>query len=196
MPPKGNPLAPLGPTDQLLVQDLRSGCADAGQALYERYGSRLLALAEGRLSADVRQSVDATDIVQSVFRRFLTAAGRGNYDVPAGDDLWDLLATITVNRIRSEVTYQRAAKRDRRRTGGAGAPPVEELSGPDARGQLEVGVREILSRLPETHRQVVGFRLDGYEVAEIAQLMGRSKRTIERVLQEARGLLNHLMTVD
>jgi RNA polymerase sigma factor (sigma-70 family) len=183
-------------SDQLLVRDLRVGCQRAGQTLVDRYGSRLRALAEAKLSLDVKRQVDADDIVQSVFRRFLTAAGRGNYDVPDGDDLWDLLAAITVNRIRTELAYQRAAKRDNRRT--SGAPEVDELPGPGSldRADLEAGVRDVLSRLPETHRRVVDFRLEGYEVAEIARLLGRSKRTIERVLQEVRGLLGNLTADD
>lgn len=42
------------------------------------------------------------------------------------------------------------------------------------------------SGLPQQHWDVVSQRLDGFEVAEIAARLGRSKRTVERILQEAR----------
>ena len=52
----------------------------------------------------------------SVFRRFFQATRRDDYVAPGGEDLWDLLLVITLNRVRSEQAFQRAAKRDVRRT--------------------------------------------------------------------------------
>ena len=40
--------------------------------------------------------------------------------------------------------------------------------------------------LPPDHRRAVELRMEGYEVREIALALGRSKRTSERLLQEAR----------
>jgi DNA-directed RNA polymerase specialized sigma24 family protein len=40
---------------------------------------------------------------------------------------------------------------------------------------------------------VVELRMEGYEVAEIAQQTGRSKRTVERILQESRNQLKVLL---
>src|SRR5436305_7435191 len=117
-PATGDPRAvrPPDASDDSLVRRLRAGSETAADRLYARYVARLRALARAKLSADVAGRVDPDDIVQSVFRRFFQAAQRGDYDAPAGDDLWDLLLVITLNRVRSEQAYQRAAKRDVRRT--------------------------------------------------------------------------------
>ena len=67
------------------------------------------------------------------------------------------------------------------------AGPAGEAAG--ARALLEVAVAEALDRLPATHRAVVELRMQGYEVAAIARATGRSRRSVERALQESRALL-------
>ena len=58
------------------------------------------------------ERVDDSDIVQSVFRRFFIAARRGDYDIPQGEDLWNLLLVIALNKIRNAVEFEQSAKRD------------------------------------------------------------------------------------
>jgi RNA polymerase sigma-70 factor (ECF subfamily) len=181
-------------SDDTLVQWLRSGNDGAASRLYSRYVDRLRALARAKLSADLCRRVDAEDIVQSVFRRFFQAARQGNYDAPAGDDLWGLLLVITLNKIRSEKSYQRAAKRDVRRTIDPGNGfSLEQIAerGDVADALLRLHVEEALARLPADYRAVVELRMEGHEVQEIAQQTGRSKRTVERILQESRQALRH-----
>jgi DNA-directed RNA polymerase specialized sigma24 family protein len=40
---------------------------------------------------------------------------------------------------------------------------------------------------------MVELRVEGYEVAEVARKTGRSRRTVERILQEARLKLGELL---
>jgi DNA-directed RNA polymerase specialized sigma24 family protein len=58
---------------------------------------------------------------------------------------------------------------------------------------LQLHVEEALGRLPAASRQVVELRMEEHGVAEIAQQTGRSKRTIERILQESRDTLKDLL---
>ena len=58
------------------------------------------------------------------------ACSQGDYDVPPGEELWGLLLVIALNKIRTEETFHRAAKRDvrlsdRRRPGRLCRPPSE-----------------------------------------------------------------------
>jgi RNA polymerase sigma-70 factor (ECF subfamily) len=180
-------------SDETLVRWLRSGNDAAASRLYSRYVHRLRALARAKLSADLSRRVDAEDIVQSVFRRFFQAARQGNYDVPGGDDLWDLLLVITVNKIRSEKSYQRAAKRDVRRTADNGRDgfSLEQIAERDdlAVTLLRLHVEEALARFPADYRTVVELRMEGHDIRDIARRTGRSKRTVERILQESRLVL-------
>jgi DNA-directed RNA polymerase specialized sigma24 family protein len=59
---------------------------------------------------------------------------------------------------------------------------------------LEVMVEDVLGQLPAPHRELVELRIQGHEVAELARRTGRSKRTVERILQDVRNRLRQLLT--
>ena len=98
---------------------------------------------------------------------------------------------MTVNKVRSVHAFHAAARRDARATVQF-ETNREDLPGLES-GLMELVVRDVLEQLPATERNAVELRLEGYEVAEIAGRMGRSKRTIERSLQKARERLTELM---
>ena len=58
---------------------------------------------------------------------------------------------------------------------------------------LQMTIDESLASLPEHHRQILALRVEGHEIEEIAARTQRSKRTVERVLQEVRLKLSHLL---
>ncbi len=175
------------PSGVLLVAQFRNGDQKAADQLYHRFAGRLRQLAHAKFSKLLRSRLDADDIVQSVFRRFFEATGNGNYDCPTDEELWSVLLVITLNRLRTEEVFQRAGKRDVRRNVNMDA--LNELTSFShssfASSLLREGVEEALKTLPEHFGRVIKLRLEGLEVAEIAQQVGRSKRTVERILQEA-----------
>jgi RNA polymerase sigma factor (sigma-70 family) len=188
-------------TDDSLVRRVGHGCEAAADRLFRRYADRLRALAKRKLPADITPRVDADDIVQSVFRRFFESAQLGNYAAPTGDDLWNLLLVITLNRLRTVKTQERAAKRDSRRNVhfGGDQGSLERTAGwrgeqPDAVFRLVID--EAIARMPTAYREVLALRMEEYEIAEIAQRTRRSKRTVERILQESRGWLRELLDED
>jgi RNA polymerase sigma-70 factor, ECF subfamily len=205
-PPAGNPAPPGAPgvtadapSDRSLLRRLRGGSDDAATELYRRYAHRLRALARANTSTHLARRVDAEDIVQSVFRIFFAAASQGLYDVPAGEDLWKLLLVIALNKIRAEGVFHQAAKRDVRAT--AELDRLDSSAEPEddddfATSFLRLVVRDTLERLPEAERQMMELRMEGYEIAEIARALGRSKRTVERCLQQARTRLKSLLDED
>jgi RNA polymerase sigma-70 factor, ECF subfamily len=190
--------APSGaPSDHSLLQRFRHVSEDAAMQLYLRYAQRLRALAESQCSPELMRRVDVEDIVQSVFGSFFRRAGQGYYDVPAGEELWKLLLVIALNKIRTKGAFHRAAKRDVRRTVAA-EEALQNLQAADADADaeyafLQVAIAEALDRLPAQHKAMLELRIEGYEVAEIAQKTGRAKRTVERILQEARDKLRDLL---
>src|SRR5215470_14698509 len=158
-----------GPTtsDRSLLRRFRSGSEDAATELYVRYVHRLRALVRARCSSELARRIEPEDIVQSVFRRFFRRVIQGDYDVPAGEELWGLFLVIALNRIRAEETFQRAGKRDVRRTEerAAGVP----LDVPDQRlgddfTVLQLTVAEAMDTLPAAQRQMLELRIQGHEV--------------------------------
>jgi RNA polymerase sigma factor (sigma-70 family) len=191
MEPFTEPAAPPSATDGSLLRRLADGQETAAAALYRRYAARIRSLATARLPDHLTARADPEDIVQSVFRAFFTSARKGLYQVPCGETLWGLLAVVTVNKLRSLHAYHAAARRDARHT----VPfDGDRMDVPMLESELmEVAVRDVLEHLPGPERAAVELRLEGYEVAEIADRAGRSKRAVERSLQKARKHLTQLM---
>src|SRR5262245_60502586 len=167
-------------TDASLLRRYRRGEDDAATELYLRYADRLRALAAAQASPDLRRRVDPDDIVQSVFRTFFRRAAAGEYEVPAGEELWKLFLAIGLNKIRAVAAFHKAARRDVRATaaGGEFERAVDSPRGADeaALNALKMTIEELLAPLPPTHRQIVELRVAGHDVAEIAARTGRAKR--------------------
>jgi RNA polymerase sigma factor (sigma-70 family) len=186
------------PSDHALLEELRTGNREAATLLYRKYSKRLRQLIRTKCSATLARRIEADDILQSVFHAFFKGAARGVYDVPDGEELWPLLLVIAVNKIHTQGSFHLAAKRDVRLTCGlddgdslepaairqdsGGAPPLHKLVADEA-----------LERIPQAQREIVELRVAGYEVEEIAGMVGRSKRTVERLLQSCRSRLSTLL---
>jgi RNA polymerase sigma-70 factor (ECF subfamily) len=187
------------PADRDLLLELRNGNQKAADQLYKRYVDRLRALAEKNTGKDLSQRFDAEDVIQSVFRSFFERARNGLYDVPDGGDLWPLLLVIALQKVRAYGSYHRAGCRDVRRESGTDDRDSVRLASQKFKAEepqslLKLIADETLEQLPELHRQVARWRLEGYDHQEIANMAGRSKRTIERLFQECREILQQLLT--
>jgi DNA-directed RNA polymerase specialized sigma24 family protein len=187
---------PNGGGDPTLFRLLREGDPDAAQALYARYAKRLRALVDRRLGPDLSSRVDPDDIVQSVFRTFLRGVAERRYQVPEGQDLWGLLLVLALNKVRACGQFHRAAKRDVRLTRPLDGPDVPSdcvVAAAGADPFLHSLAQDLLQQFLPVHRQMIELRLEGYAVAEIAARTGRSRRTVERILQNCRASLLQLV---
>ncbi len=67
--------------------------------LWDRYFQRLVRLAGAKLPGHCRRAFDEEDVALSAFQSFCDRAGRGQFPQLSGrDDLWRLLATLTVRK--------------------------------------------------------------------------------------------------
>src|SRR5687768_13755623 len=98
--------------DATLLRRFRSGDEDAASELFERYVGKLINLAQRRLSGQLGRRIDPEDVVQSAFRSFFRGARDGRFRVEPGQELWRLLAVMTITKIRKQVEYHTANKRD------------------------------------------------------------------------------------
>ena len=184
-------------SDKTLLRQLREGHNDAATELYVRYASRLLALARNQTSSHLATRFDPEDVVQSVFRTFFRRATAGLYDVPAGEQLWQLLLVLALNKVRGLAIYHRAQKRDAAKT-----LPIENLGHPSQTDDdtplqiLTMVVDELLAEYSESQQQIVRLRIEGHTIGQIAEKTQRSQRTVERVMQEFRQRLSELIDGD
>jgi RNA polymerase sigma-70 factor (ECF subfamily) len=187
------------PSDRSLLEELRGGDEQAAAQLYQRYAQRLRALAEKKTGKDLANRFDSEDVIQSVFRSFFERARNGLYDVPTGGDLWPLLLVIALQKVRAYGTHHRAGRRDVRRErvsdeGETVCLVSQRIRVEEPQSLLKLIAEETLDQLPALHRQVARWRLEGYDHQEIANKTGRSKRTIERIFQECRVILQQLLS--
>ncbi|MGL4513987.1 MAG: RNA polymerase sigma factor [Lacipirellulaceae bacterium] len=168
------------------MRRFRRGDQDAATALYLRYADRLTALAEKKTGADLKVRFDADDVVQSVFRTFFRRVAGGAYDVPEGDELWGLLLVVTLNKVRGLASRHRAQKRAVGASSGGEAAEVVAADDEASLRVLKMTIDEFAQSLDAGHQHILELRVEGYEVAEIAARCGRTKRTVERVLQTLR----------
>lgn len=172
-----------------LIARVKAGESSAATEIFNRFARRLIGLARMHLDSRVRQKIDPEDVLQSAFKSFFLRHADGQFVLNDWDDLWSLLVTITLRKCGHQIEHYRAACRDVGR---------EQLAPEDSAGSwqalakdpspaeatlLAEAVTQLLSSLgDERERRMVELSLQGYSVAEVSAEVGRSERTVQRVL--------------
>jgi len=184
--------------DDNLIERCRTGDQDASRVLFDSYVERLLPLARRRISQRLASRVDAEDIVQSVFRTFFTRLKDDQFELANQDDLFRLLVRITVHKTLRQVAHHKAAKRDPGQEAGQGESAQEQLlqilanePTPEATVTLLDQLEHFMQQMPESDRQILMLRMEGYSTEEIAQKTGSYDRKIRRVLERIRDVAEH-----
>jgi RNA polymerase sigma-70 factor (ECF subfamily) len=179
---------------------LRCGDEDAATEVFRRFARRLVALARRQLDSWLRRRVEPEDVVQSVFRSFFTRFQSGQFQLGDWDNLWTVLALITVRKCANRLEFWQAAKRDLQRE--VRVPPecglLEEALArdptPSEAAGLSETVAELMRRLPPRDRAVLALHLQGQDVAAISDEVGLTERTVRRALERVRQTLMRLQT--
>ena len=139
--------------------------------------------AHNSLSSQLGRRVDAEDVVQSAFNTFFAGAKDGRFNVERGQDLWRLLAVLTVTKLRKQVEFHTADKRNFQMEK---AQPLEDVSSqtfdqlvdsepsPQDAVDLLEQIASLKAVLGPKNEEILVLRLEGYHVAEIAKKTGRS----------------------
>jgi RNA polymerase sigma-70 factor, ECF subfamily len=175
-----------------LMARLRGGDQDAAATVFHKFANRLIALARSRLGELVRPKMDPEDILQSVFRSFFRRYSEGQFDLGGWDSLWSMLVVITLRKCGHQVEYFHAARRDVKREA---TPQLKDDSSsshweaiardptPAEATLLAETVESLLSGLEDRARPVVVLSLQGYSPQEISVQIGRTERTVYRILE-------------
>ncbi len=176
------------------VQRLVTGEPSSQVETVDRFTERLLHLIDRRLSPSLARRLDAEDVVQSVFRSFFRRSHE--FSFRRSGDLWRLLATMAVNKVRKQAARHGAAKRDYRREQSLPAADVTDLDGlqsllrdtptPDQLVAFEETVEQLVAELTPLQRSIFQMRLDGDSLTKISSQLQKSQRTVRRNLQSIR----------
>jgi RNA polymerase sigma-70 factor (ECF subfamily) len=187
-----------------LMAELRRGDDQAAAAVFRRFVHRLVGLARGQLEARVGAGVDPEDVVQSVYRTFFGRYRAGQFEVADWESLWGLLSVITLRKCANRVEYFRAARRDLRREVSA-QPAADSLAArqalapdptPSEAAILSETVEQLMRDLGERDRAILALHLQGHEIPQISDQVGRTRRTVRRVLEQIRRRLDRLLADD
>ena len=188
----------MNPLQELLDRYQRGDSAAPGELL-NLYAARLVALARSRIQGRLRRRLDADDIAQSALGSFFRRASAGGYQVADGDDLWPLLATITINKLRKKIDYHHAGKRaldveESITSGGSVVTflPAALAHEPEHEEQilLTEELDAVFSQLEPVHQEIVNLILAGESVSEVAERVNRTERTVRRVRERVHAMLS------
>ena len=178
-----------------LMNELVDGRSDAAADIVEEYTAALVAVARRQISPKLARRIDPEDVVQSAYRSFFVRMGRGEYELGNGKELWKLLLTITLNKVRKQGKFHHAQKRDvsndQSARDASREAPMAELAksdepSPEDTAMLVEEVSRLLATLRAEDRPIVELRLQGYNSVEIAKETGRAERSVRRILERVR----------
>lgn len=181
------------------VRRLADGDDVVVNEFWRQYGDRLQGLAAKFLTSKLYRREGPEDVVQSVCRTFLRRAKAGQFDLADRESLWRLLCAITVAKVREKARYHSRKKRsfelERPLEGSRiGAVPAEAAEpSPAEAAEFADELQRLLSDMDEEERQVVLLRIEDYTYPEIADKLGRSKRTIRRILSRVQSRLQSML---
>jgi RNA polymerase sigma-70 factor, ECF subfamily len=169
--------------------------------LFDRFATRLVALARGHLHARLQHKIDPEDVVQSVYKSFLVRYKDMAVDGESAGGLWNLLTLITLRKCADRVRYYRAECRNvaREAAGPADSGQIElwkEAVGreptPEHAAVLSETLESLLRGLDARERPVVELSLQGYSTQEIGERLGRAERSVRRLRERVRRHLERL----
>lgn len=184
-----------------LLQEYVDGDSDAATEIYNKYVSRLIALARKKISPKLNARFDAEDVVQSAYRSFFRKAKDDQIVLTRSGDLWRVLATFT---------FYKTLKRIEQEMGHGNTPDVEVRGSVWINGliqdeptaeQVNLVIDELqhyMERLSPRDRLIVELRLQGESVADIAEELNQhtdelgesvantQEAVIRRVIREAK----------
>ncbi|MEM8733812.1 MAG: sigma-70 family RNA polymerase sigma factor [Planctomycetota bacterium] len=181
------------------LDELADGKPSAVEQFWERYGESLQRVAERQIAGWLRRRVDPEDVVQSACRTFFRRAGDGNFSLESKDDLWKLLLTITLNKVRMQARFH---TRNRRSVSKEQAIPDEANLHP---GEWDHAIENVelndmldvaFADKDDERRRVLEMWLDGRTQNEIASEVGCSERTVRRIQQRIRDDLKSYLSDD
>jgi DNA-directed RNA polymerase specialized sigma24 family protein len=178
------------------ISALKQGDQAAAAGLWESYFRRLVGLARARLRDVPRLIADEEDIALSAFDSFCRRAQAGQFRrLHDRDDLWQILALITVRKAIDLRNYENRQSRGMGRVHSLAdltRGRLEAIDGhtptPEFVAQLTEECRRLMEQLDDSSlRRVATLKLEGYTNDEIAAQLGCVTSTVERKLGRIRG---------
>jgi RNA polymerase sigma-70 factor (ECF subfamily) len=184
-----------------LIRRVRAGDADAAAIVVQRYEPEIRRAVRLRLTdPSLRRVLDSMDICQSVLASFFVRAAAGQFDLEQPDQLLRLLVVMARNKLRDQVSYHRAARRDQRRVEADSDVPLASARADTPSPSVVVSARELLQKIREAltpaERELADQRALGRDWNSIAAERGERADTLRKRLSAALARASHQLGLD
>jgi len=160
--------------------------------IFNKYINMIVPLASKRVDSRFKTRIDPESIALSVMESFFQGVRETRFDFDNWQMVYGLLVKITIRKSHNRNVLHSAKKRlgPGQTDEGPGEVGFEEwqaqYTGPSA--EEEVIAKDLLetirSRLEEREAQLLDLKLAGYSRDEIANTLGYSTRTVDRILKD------------
>jgi RNA polymerase sigma-70 factor (ECF subfamily) len=188
---------------QNLIADLEDGDRErAARLIFDRFANRLISMARDQLHGPLHHKVDPESVVQSVYGSFFRGNDSDQYQYDTWENLWGLLTILTLRKCYARADYYLAQKRNvnretsitRRASDGtfdielAAAEPAA-----DEAATLVDLIEQLMSSLSDREQEVASLLLQDYSLREISDGVKLSERSVGRIRNEIRNVLEKLI---
>ncbi len=175
---------------QEFLDKLNAGSDSALEQLFQQYFEKLRSLAARQTGAHVRAEPDS--IVMSVMGSMVRGFREGRFHVPDSRRLWNLLVTITLNKIRKRVEKGHGEK-------SLPSDLCDQLSqgpGPEDIAIIDDLVETALKGLDDEYRQILTLFLAGANRTEISDQFGLPYATVKYKVNRLIDRFSRLLSSD
>ncbi|MFN0055863.1 MAG: RNA polymerase sigma factor [Planctomycetales bacterium] len=182
------------PNFAMLMARIRDGSGEAFLELVETYGHHVYRAVRHKLNRAIRVKFDSGDFVQAVWASFFENRQRV-LSFANTNDLINFLSRVAKNKVIDECRRRLGSRaRDVNREVSldqSEATPAFVSQGPTVSEMAMAGERlqRIVADQPTQFQRIVNLRVEGATHEEIAEQIGVSAKTVQRVLKrlERRG---------
>ena len=193
-----------------LLNAMQKGEDSAFTMFFNRYYDQLVQFAKKKLGSSPLRTFDEHDVAQSAMKSLFKNLRENRYEAQNSIELWQILITITKNKLIDRRRRQHAQKRGGGNVRGESIwAQTGEDSGlheqqdtkqkmtPDAQVELLETTELLFQRLEDDKtREVAQLLLAGYRINDIAEELNCVRRTVERKIVHIRELWGEVLKKD
>ena len=160
--------------------------------IFNKYIGMIVSLAAKKIDGRFKARIDPESIAMSVMESFFDGVRHEKFDFDNWEMVYGLLVKITLRKSHNRNVLHGAQKRSASGPGGEALPDVafEEwqagYSGPGPEEEVIAAdlLEAIRARLRDKEAVLLDMKLAGHSRDEIAEALGYSTRTVDRLIKE------------
>lgn len=170
-------------SDEVIVQRVVDGDTEQFRILYERYANRVW-----RFSIRMTGNVEAEDLTSEIFLRVYRNLGRFRGESSFSTWFYRVMVSVAIN-FKSRQRNQSFPGKQEPLLQVIAKPSEDNPEAAACKKELQTHVQRAMSGLTPKARAVVVLSVEGFDYAEIADLMRIRQGTVGSTLTRARGEL-------